>query len=296
MMLYVIDGLEPAEREEIDRLLASGDSEALEALRDAHATVASLPDALPASRPDPRVLDQLLKRARAESDVAGRIGSENAFKTSPGNVLAVLALAAGLLVGVSVGAGGMFLLNRSESRASLARASSLEATLAKQEQQLDDQRESIERATLQINDLRSQIASQQALVASQTQALDNARSTLALLLRPGVSSTDLAGTPERPAASGRIVWDSRSGDLRFSARDLGPLEPDRSYELWFVTADQQTVSLGLLEVAADGELTLATRLDEVPTNIALAAVSLEPAGGSPEAGPTGPILMAGTVR
>lgn len=303
MMLYVIDGLEPNERAEIDRLLASGDVDAVAALREAHATVAELPEALPSRKPNPKVLDRLLDRAKASSGVAGRIGPAPVVKSSTGNVLAVLGLAAGLLVGVSLGAAGMFLYKNSETRRLTAQATALEATVARQEQSLADQQALIDRATVQINDLRTQLESQQTLVASQSQSLDqarasleSARSTLAMLLRPGVASTDLAGTPERPEASGRIVWDPRSGDLRFSARDLGALEPGRAYELWFVTTDQKAVSLGLLDVSPDGEATLARRLEQVPTNIALAAVSLEPAGGSPEAGPTGPVLLAGTVR
>jgi anti-sigma-K factor RskA len=83
-------------------------------------------------------------------------------------------------------------------------------------------------------------------------------------------------------------WDADAGELELS-RLAGTAAPDgQDYELWLIGADGVPRSLGLvqadvtrLSVALEAGLTL--------------AISLEPAGGSPEPVPTGPVLAAAAL-
>jgi anti-sigma-K factor RskA len=80
-------------------------------------------------------------------------------------------------------------------------------------------------------------------------------------------------------------WDEATGELALT-RVAGAAAPDgQDYELWQIGADGVPRSLGLLR----GTVTeLSAALDPGVT----LAISLEPAGGSPAAVPTGPVLAA----
>jgi anti-sigma-K factor RskA len=73
-------------------------------------------------------------------------------------------------------------------------------------------------------------------------------------------------------------------------------EADRSFELWLLPdGERGPVSLGLLPASGDTELDLEPDVRQLLSSATGLAVSLEPAGGSPEDGPTGPILYQGPL-
>jgi anti-sigma-K factor RskA len=78
-------------------------------------------------------------------------------------------------------------------------------------------------------------------------------------------------------------------------RLAGVADPGRVFELWAVV-DQAPVSLGLLPDAPRGEIILPPELAARIGDGTLVEVSEEPAGGSPEAGPTGTVMSAGFLR
>lgn len=113
-------------------------------------------------------------------------------------------------------------------------------------------------------------------------------------------------TPARPAAllaaaitpteAGEplsAVYDAQAGTLRLSAARLAT--PGRSAELWVIGGDGVPHSLGLLREGT------ATALAVAPANrarlaaTAVLAVTVEPLGGSPTGGPTGPIVAKGAL-
>jgi len=120
--------------------------------------------------------------------------------------------------------------------------------------------------------------------------------TLALASMPGARSAELAGTEDQADARGVLFWDDRSGELSFLARDLRPLDAQRDYELWFVTEAGSAVSLGTFDLNESGGVRFVSRVASVPDDIKMAAVSVEPRGGSTEAGPTGPVVMASSAN
>jgi anti-sigma-K factor RskA len=79
------------------------------------------------------------------------------------------------------------------------------------------------------------------------------------------------------------------GDTLEVAREGAAAEAGRDYELWAIGGDGVPRSLGLLR----GAQTVLTS-DLLVPGVTL-AVSLEPLGGSPAAGPTGPVLAAAVL-
>ena len=63
----------------------------------------------------------------------------------------------------------------------------------------------------------------------------------------------------------------------------------RDYELWVIVGEAAPVSLGVINAA-----TTSLSLDALAPGSVL-AITLEPAGGSPTGGPTGPVLISGVI-
>lgn len=117
-----------------------------------------------------------------------------------------------------------------------------------------------------------------------------ARQTLAILSAPDLARIDLAGQPPARVARARAFW-SRSRGLVFTASNLPPLPPGRTYQLWVVTADAP-VSAGLLTPDPSGSVSVVIDTSpDLATPVAM-AVTLEPAGGVPA--PTGEKYLVGT--
>ena len=76
-------------------------------------------------------------------------------------------------------------------------------------------------------------------------------------------------------------------------RPLQPvsMQPGRSLELWAVPAQGAPRSLGL--ISAQGASVV--QRGRVAGDTAALAVTLEPAGGSPTGGPTGPVVYSGKL-
>lgn len=75
------------------------------------------------------------------------------------------------------------------------------------------------------------------------------------------------------------------------------LPSDLAWELWLIRdGNASPQSLGLLSRSTeDGRVELTVE-EELQPSTDLLAISLEPAGGSPAEGPTGPVLFTGEVR
>lgn len=95
------------------------------------------------------------------------------------------------------------------------------------------------------------------------------------------------------AGEGAVAFDARldrgRGTLRLIRTAGEPAPPGRDLQLWAIGPEGVPVSLGLIG-AADTLRPVAG----LPAGVVL-AVSLEPAGDSPEVVPTGPVLATGTL-
>ncbi len=93
-----------------------------------------------------------------------------------------------------------------------------------------------------------------------------------------------------------IVADEKNGQVRAIAIDAPDALPDQSHQLWVVLPDNQGVeSIGLLPYENGTMQTFDMDQDESLSKLrsgAAFAVSVEPAGGTTSAAPTGPVISS----
>jgi anti-sigma-K factor RskA len=140
--------------------------------------------------------------------------------------------------------------------------------------------------------LEAQLAAQRADLRELRRSMQGAEARIRILTAPAVQVVSLSGTGAQPDARGRIFWDRARERWHLYVSGMGSPGGGKTYQLWFITADQQKISAGTFDVDASGEATLDA---VVPPGlaVALAAITDEPAGGSPQ--PTGSIQMVGSI-
>jgi anti-sigma-K factor RskA len=98
---------------------------------------------------------------------------------------------------------------------------------------------------------------------------------------------------------GEALWltSVRPQSRQLAVQVINPPEQrsDRDYQLWLLTADGTPLSLGLLPQSGSREYRFDDAALAALDTSELLAVSLEPAGGSPQAGPTGPVLFTAAL-
>ncbi|RUT28223.1 anti-sigma factor [Arsenicitalea aurantiaca] len=88
------------------------------------------------------------------------------------------------------------------------------------------------------------------------------------------------------------LFDAETGNVRITSLSGEPV-PDRDFELWYIEAGSDPVSMGVVPLDARTEIPLgpADRARLTPGTVL--AITLEPQGGSPTGDPTGPVVAAG---
>ena len=74
-----------------------------------------------------------------------------------------------------------------------------------------------------------------------------------------------------------------------------PPEPGRSHELWIIPADGKPRSLGLVSGEGPHRMAINEAMAPMFAEAATLAISVEPEGGSPGDGPTGPVIASGAL-
>lgn len=115
------------------------------------------------------------------------------------------------------------------------------------------------------------------------------RTTTELELTP-IAQLALKGAP--PSVTAALSRDGSTLELR-AARPIvaGPLQ---SYELWVIPEGGVPLSLAVLG-RLDGTLRVPEGHRGQLRKGAVLAISVEPAGGSPTGGPTGPVILSGAI-
>lgn len=109
---------------------------------------------------------------------------------------------------------------------------------------------------------------------------------------PAMQVVTLEGTPDAPGAKADLFFDRARGVWYLYTTGLTPPGEKRAYELWFIDGDTKTRA-GVFDVTPEGEGSLIAAVPPDLGRITLAAVTDEPAGGSPQ--PTGKIRLAGAI-
>lgn len=260
MLLYVADALEPAERDALRRHLATGCVACAAHLAEAQATFAALPLALDPVQPAPELRERLMDRLDAPAaTVTHRIPAGFWLSAAAAVVIAVTVTYAAVTRRYGRALADVQLAFNGNARATL-----LQSALADRD------------AT--VEQLRRRLQAQQTLV----DALQSERSAV----------IHLAATGAKPGEA-RLVWAPTRKRSVLLAQHLAPSQPGRTYELWYIAADQKPVPAGTFAVDATGSATVVNPVPADFGTLAVAAITDEPAGGSPA--PTTPPFLAGKV-
>jgi anti-sigma-K factor RskA len=112
-------------------------------------------------------------------------------------------------------------------------------------------------------------------------------------LDPREFATQLVAALQSQEGSGVsfvALYDPATGMLRLTSLSGEPM-PERDFELWAIHGTEPPVSMGVVPVDARAEIEMP---QDMPfTEGTVLAVSIEPRGGSPTGGPTGPVVAMG---
>lgn len=262
MLHYAAGVLDPAQEQQVRAMLAAGDPEAQADLAEARAVLVALPAALPRVEPPTSAKAALHDRVvRSMTDRPGRAAAPPVRPTRRRSLGAWLAMAAAL-GGIISSAALFYVLNHQVSRR--------DQTIA---------------------NLRTLVQQQQVDLTAMKTRLDSARQILEALHAPGIRAVAMAGTDPQPEARGWLTFDPSDQSTRFVTRDMAPAPAGQTYQLWLVTTDDRKVSVGTFDVGEDGDAILVAQVGDALDGVAVAAVTNEPTGGSPQ--PTGEFQLLG---
>jgi anti-sigma-K factor RskA len=140
--------------------------------------------------------------------------------------------------------------------------------------------------------LREDLRRQGEELAALREQAGQARESILLVSSPAVKVIDLAGQGPGAGSSARVFWDPGRRQWRLYAANLAPAGSGKTYQLWLITPSAK-LSAGTFDPGAEGEASGSVEVPPDSGPILAAAVTDEPAGGSPQ--PTGAILLLGKL-
>ncbi len=140
--------------------------------------------------------------------------------------------------------------------------------------------------------LRNALAAEQNQTAQLNAQTANARQVLDALSDPSALRVTLTVPKQKKNPTGRGTYVPGTGTLLFTASNLAPLRPNKTYELWLMPSDGSSpIPAGTFAPDALGNATLITTQFRRSVAAKGFAVTIENAGGSLK--PTLPIVLAG---
>jgi len=255
---HVLDALEPADRERLETHLAKGCPECEAALADFAAATVAMAATSPAATPRPAVKEKLF--ARVDHEAQER--EQAKLPQMPPRPRPARHAPWGLVWGLAVF--GLLFLGLNFWNWQRAN------TLLKER---DDARAEASRLN---------------------QQLDDAQRTVAVVLAPDAKLAVLLPTPEsNQQQRGTGYFDPATGNAIIAFRNMEGQQA-HDYELWALHGPTPT-SLGLLHVDPNGNAVMNLKGVADPSHLSAFAVSLEPTGGSKSAGPSGPVVLVGSI-
>ena len=305
MLEYAADLAEGEDRRRAEAWLSSGDPEAAASLARAQATLAGLL----AKSVEPQNVDesqwarlsQRLDEPEAATAPADPVVLAMPRRGSPWPSILTAAAAAAILAGGITYAAMTGRVDRERDRAARlgeqlsaqqaaleSRQSSLADELASLRSQVDADRQRLAASIAESDEQRRRadsLSEQLGEVRRQLEFASDARGFIA----------EIAGTDAGPGIRGRAFL---SGDLRtaqVSLSGLEPLGPGQTYQFWVIPEGQNPTAVTTFSAGDDGTAELSVDVPQTTAKVSAVAVSREPAGGSPEPTPTGPVLATGGV-
>jgi anti-sigma-K factor RskA len=151
-------------------------------------------------------------------------------------------------------------------------------------------RAEVQRLRRELADLELKVGDSLVARASLQKQVDEFAKLAEVLRSSDLVSYSLAGSGTAANAHARAYVTAKNG-MVFTAEGLPALAPGRTYQLWVIGASGP-VSVGLFAPDANGRVQAVMVTPDIGAMPAAVAVSLEPAGGSPQ--PSTTPIMAGT--
>jgi anti-sigma-K factor RskA len=140
--------------------------------------------------------------------------------------------------------------------------------------------------------LRSAVAQQASQIATLSTDAQRERAIMGALTDPDAMRVTLVKTPSKTTPVGRASYVAGKGALLFTASNLDPIDPSKTYELWIIPADGSSpVPAGTFNPDMHGDASVI--MPDIPKGIIAKAfgITIEDQGGSPK--PTSPIVLQG---
>ncbi|MEO6828347.1 MAG: anti-sigma factor [Acidobacteriaceae bacterium] len=140
--------------------------------------------------------------------------------------------------------------------------------------------------------MRHQLSQETAQLVQSTDSAARAHQVLDLLSSPQAQRVTLVAAHTTPVPTGHAVYLPSRGALVFTASNMAPLPPNKTYELWVIPANGAApVPAGTFQPDARGMASVL--LPNLPHDVEAKAfgVTMENTGGATT--PTMPILLAG---
>lgn len=140
--------------------------------------------------------------------------------------------------------------------------------------------------------LQQRLALQEENMKVLVSSLEKEEQVMDYVKNPEVSVINLEGTMSELGSSGRILWDTSTGNAILMVSNVPELVPGQTYQFW-VVEDGVPHSMGTFTVNEKGENMM--KIDCMPEEKGRIefAVTLEPEGGMPE--PTGATYLVGSL-
>ena len=142
--------------------------------------------------------------------------------------------------------------------------------------------------------LREEVQSLNTRVAELESQMTSQRTRLAMMASPTTTVINLVGQGSTPQARAKIFWDEPGRRWDVSVENLPAVPNDRAYQLWFVPRTGNPVSAEVFNTTPTGSAMLDIPVPAGVTTLMAAAVTVEPAGGSPQ--PTSGFALLGAIQ
>ena len=277
LLIYATGCGDPEECARAEALLNLGNPQVQAAYAEALMVVHSIPHCLDPIAPPPGLRDRVLTRVAAEQSARTHVRHGVPAWAS----FTAMALAACLAVALTVS----FIADQRAHERTRVLAADLTHVKAK----LGDAQHQLQTSHTTLASLQTTLAKTNTRLTSTLATLNDARSVLQApkATLASLNTTDKSGTKD--AGYGRVLYSPQTGQYEVLVFDLKPLPPGKVYELWLITPDQKKLPAGTFAVDQHGAATLLATAPK-GTEVALAAITDEPMGGSPQ--PTGSIRLA----
>jgi anti-sigma-K factor RskA len=143
---------------------------------------------------------------------------------------------------------------------------------------------------LQVASLGNTLRARDSALAERESRLREREATLDALLQPGVSLTTLTATGQAPPVV-QVYWDRIRHTAILHTLRLPPAPAGRTYQLWLLPKAGKPIPSRLFNTEAAGRQLVTDIPVPADQNVAGFALTLEPAGGSPQ--PTSTPIVAG---